>query len=682
MIKRNFSIGQQVSLLTAGITGAVVGLVLLGTLLLSVRSEIALTEQQGRTLASVLGSNLTAAIAFQDAGSAIELLESLDASREVIWAQLLLPDGGQFAGYRDERSQFSSLAGASSVSAATEAYAHGRVVREPIVLGKTQIAELILIVDIWPAYAHAMSGWWLGLVSWLIGTLGAFVMAERLNRRIVGPLRSLSQLMIGVSADEDYSRRAAHTGDNEIGLLGASFNQMLSRIEDRELQLQKVIVELKNARDGAEAATRSKSSFLANMSHEIRTPMNGVIGMTSLLKQTNLSDQQRLYFDTIERSGNSLLMIIDDILDFTKIEAGRLEIHQAPFLLSEVLLSIEAFFERPARDRGIQLFVSTAPKGIDRILGDSGRLRQILINLVGNAIKFTEEGEVRLEVNVIGDSAAQYIRFDVADTGIGIDTAQQSSIFQEFFQADGTSTRQFGGTGLGLAICKQLSLLMNGSIGFSSTPQVGSNFWLELPLKTEVVNPFLSASAPASEAPDNPFQAALDTQRGEAPAALKGPEPQSAASMNVDEPSSRKSTGQPRQTWDGRVLVVEDSEVNQFIINELLRKLNVKPDIVSNGREAVNAFKENPYDLVLMDIQMPVLDGVEATRAIRALQHEQGKSPHCAIVGLSAHAMTGDRERYMAEGMDDYVTKPIDLDKLQAVLSNKLRPANDLLVWR
>lgn len=671
-VKVSRTIRQQVSQITAGVTALVLGVTLFVVVYVSQQNALSQAIGQAEIIARVIGSNVTASIAFRDPATAGELLDALAVSPEILRARVYLDDGTPFAEYQAESSQGRVAEASTMTGSAIDSSSYIKEIVTPIILGGTEIGTIVVWLDSWPYQYQIYLGLVFALVVWLIGAIIAYVLAQRLNERVTRPINDLSNLMVRVSSYEDYSSRFEHHENNEIALLGASFNQMLGQIEDREQRLQEVIRALEDARDDAQEAARSKSSFLANMSHEIRTPMNGVVGMISLLQRTELNDQQRLYFDTIDKSASSLLMIIDDILDFTKIEAGRLEVKSEPLSLQDNLNSIAAFFDEPARHKGIAFGIASDPNIPDKILGDSGRLRQVLLNLLGNAMKFTEHGSVRLNVVSAGDPIARRIRFEVSDTGIGIAPRDQQRIFSEFFQADVTSTRQFGGTGLGLAICRQLVTLMGGNIGFHSALGVGSTFWFELPLQAEVINPFeLTASSP-TQAPSNPFLTVEES-----------------AEANVsDEETNGQQAGplagghQDPLRFEANVLVAEDSEVNQFIIRELLATMGIKPVIVNNGQEAVESFQSHRFDLVFMDIQMPIMDGVVATRILRELQARQGVNPSCFVVGLSAHAMSGDRERYLQEGMDDYLTKPISITDLERVLRDLLRPVNDMILWR
>jgi len=671
MNKAARGIRQQISAIAAGVTAVVIALVLFAQLAVSLQSNLHKVTDQSAVLARLVGDNAAAAIVFQDPAAATETLATLARSPLVLLGAIEQPDGSLFAEFRVDEDGDIRLLHRSDPQAELRQHFHVQAVTEPIWLDGIELGSITLWINTWDVFAQIATSLFLSLLIWLLGTAAAYFLAERLNSRVVGPLGGLSNLMMQVSATEDYSQRFDHKEDNEVGVLADSFNQMLAQIDDREKRLQEAISDLEVARDQAEDAARSKSSFLANMSHEIRTPMNGVIGMTSLLKRTELTSQQQLYFDTIEKSGRSLLMLIDDILDFTKIEAGRLEVKNAPYTLRETLFSVREFFDAPALAKGLSFNLDIDNKLPRMLTGDSGRVRQVLLNLVGNSLKFTEQGKIAVTVSLVGGELQQRIRFSVTDTGIGIDEDNQKIVFSEFFQADSTSTRQFGGTGLGLAICKQLVTLMGGKIAFQSTANVGSTFWFDLPLVTDVLNPFLSLIPGTAELPSsNPFARAIAL--GDSNEGTDESEQGGSNAANQDQ--------SPR--WDARVLVAEDSDVNQFIIKELLAVFGLSPVVVGNGKEAVASFGQEAFDLVLMDIQMPIMDGVEATRKLRAAQKSDGVNPECIIVGLSAHAMAGDRERYVEQGMDDYLTKPIDIDELEALLKRTLRSSSALMLWR
>jgi CheY-like chemotaxis protein len=393
------------------------------------------------------------------------------------------------------------------------------------------------------------------------------------------------------------------------------------------------------------------------MSHEIRTPMNGIMGLVDLTLQTVLNDTQRRYLELVRSSATSLLNIINDILDVSRIEAGRLRIECVPFTLPMLLDQVVAPLELRAREKGLALAVEVAPDVPGELLGDPLRMRQILVNLLGNAIKFTRRGSVRLNVSVQRRAGQPWLVASVIDTGVGIAADKLERIFEPFSQADASTTREFGGTGLGLTISRRLAHLMNGLLWAESTPGEGSVFHVKLPLA-------VPDNAAAGAGTTRPVLSTLhsgDTHWGDL-AAAHGDDggPQRVAELELpDDP--------PPGPGVLEVLVVDDLAMNRFLATTLVRTMGHRVTCAASGAEALRLHDERRFDLVLLDIQMPEMSGHEVAQRIRSRERER-RVPYCPIVAMTAHAMPADRARSLACGMDDHLAKPVEKERLESVL--------------
>ncbi len=456
---------------------------------------------------------------------------------------------------------------------------------------------------------------------------------RRLDQKTADLLEANSQL------DRKVSERTRELEDSAL----ASMNMMEDAVMQREKaehgleKLKHEEVQLVQARDEALHAMGARSQFLANMSHEIRTPMNGVLGMTEVLRESVLTPQQRDATETIHYSAQSLLTIINDILDFSRIDAGALRMEMLDFDLPDVVQQSVATCAEIASGKGLKLTSVFDIQGLPVLRGDPGRLRQVLVNLIGNAVKFTEHGDVLVSVTLQRRSMSDVaVRFAIRDTGMGIASDVQKRLFQKFMQSDSSMTRRHGGSGLGLAISKQLVGMMGGEIGVESELGKGATFW---------------------------FTARFDTSTAHLPAAVG----LSTALAAVD-------AGEVVPPGQWRVLVADDNQVNQMVARNQLLKLGLRPTFVDDGRQAVEALRHEHYDLVFMDCQMPELDGYAATAEIRGLPK---RAERIWIIAMTAHAMGGDRARCLAAGMDDYLAKPVTTQALREAMERFEKSRSD-----
>ncbi|BHH85557.1 response regulator [Desulforhopalus sp. 52FAK] len=599
-----------------------------------------------KILAQVLGENSRAAVMFQDSGTLDSILGSLAEKPDVIQAYISDADDVVLSTYHN--TSFNSIE-VGHTNTAPGVYIDGEraTVLQPLLFDGEKLGNLRLLVSLDEFRKNQLIITLFLAISIGMALLVALVFSNRILGYVLDPILSLYKTMETISEEKQYTLRTKVYHDDELGQLAHGFNNMIAEIQERddylEDQVDKRTEDFRKAKDKAEAANRAKSEFLANMSHEIRTPMNAIIGMTHLALQANPSQKQQKFLMTVKHSADNLLGILNDILDFSKIEAGQLQLNHQPFLLDQVITSVFSTMQMLAHEKGLALKYIQDPDLQKAFIGDDLRLRQILFNLIGNAIKFTQFGSVKVHLKsdheTNKDGKIQLVA-RVEDTGIGIEQHKLETIFNSFEQADNSYVREYGGTGLGLAISRQLTSMMDGELAASSELGVGSVFsfsiFLEPCEEGEVVMP------------------------------------------------NRSVTHQNFALRKLHILIADDNEVNRDLARMVLEKEH-EIETAINGQQALLALCHNSYDVVLMDVQMPVMDGLSVTRIIRQVEdgesiddpalsgilpllQERLSGRHLPVIAMTAHAMAGDQDLCLAAGMDGYVTKPFQIDQLYGAL--------------
>lgn len=787
------SMKTRLVMMTVGSCLAAFVLSVLCHLVVDARFEAAAKDREIKQTTQVIQNFSAKALVKKDPYQSAVALQKLDGT--VLSAALYTRQGTPLA--RIGAGPFPEMVnGQIQLKGAPRGYEYVRAVTS----GNQQIGWFYGVIDNVNSQQRAATNWVALLILLLAMTVVAMFVAMRSTKMIAEPIQELAKAMQAVSANQDFSQRVEIKSAGEVGDLVDGFNSMVAEVEQRDAYLKAVNEELekrvklrtveleqevserskaeealaeantglevallraRKMAEAAEGASRAKTDFLANISHEIRTPMNGILGMVDLLLDSQLGHEQRDYASTVRQSAHSLLAIINDILDFSKAEAGKMTIESIEFSLTDVIEEVADLYAQNARDKGLSLNAFVSPDMPEKMHGDPGRIRQVISNLVTNAIKFTERGHVSLRADLVDllDGSAD-VRISISDSGIGVPPDRHRAIFESFTQADGSTTRKFGGTGLGLTISKQLAELMKGSLAVESSFGKGSTFTLSLRLPVVVlpverapielvgrrvvlvepdekanqdlyallsawgcrVTSFVTATDAIRHLRTYPEDETLDllVTRDELPDLVHehiawrfrdidrwvdlpilfvSPNAQVQSEPErrlyaVARPVKRKqlqrtimqALGRPILEVEseranlsqkrGKILLVEDNEINRKVAEHILNRIGCQFDSAEHGQEALELLASGFYDAVLMDVQMPILDGIETTIRIRTREQHSGR--HIPIIAMTANASDNDRVRCLRAGMDDYLSKPIGAEELARTLDKWMSKGQEI----